>query len=432
MPEDYLPELKQILATAAQRSPEVVAREFDRLLQEARVMQVNAARLPQLGGNFNYGITETSTASNTSTSTRDSGFFYSFGLSQPIFHWGALKNQSLSARINLLVTEKNSALVYRETSVALRKLYLALIVEKARLRHLRESIRLGTEDVDVAKVRMEAGSISAADLEGEKLRLRETELDFKRAEAEFSASRRRFSRLAGLGIAELPEEKIPDDIPLPKHSEPRVTVMAATLLRENAKSTLEYEIYDLRVHEAELRQKIENTRLLPKIGASANYSLENTTNVNGNLAEQRAVARQSIGIGGSWTIFDSFATRGAKREALAVKRSIEHRKATDIEELLQRVQNLERTLNLDAEQLKLTEIRRDLSTEAHKQISDEVGFGNLPKIDIDRAQLNIRIAEAQSLATRAAYFSHWSEFVALASDDPVLNNLPARYARAKK
>jgi hypothetical protein len=208
--------------------------------------------------------------------------------------------------------------------------------------------------------------------------------------------------------------------------------MAAAFLRENAKTTLEYEIYDLRIREAEARQRIESTRLLPKFGANANYSLENNTNVNGNIAEQRAVARQSIGIGGSWTIFDSFATRGAKREALAAKRLIEHRKATDIEELLQKVQNLERTLKLDAEQLELTETRRALSTEAHKQISIEVGFGNLPKGDIDRAQLNIRMAEAQSLATRAAYLGHWSEFVALASDDPVLNNLPARYARAKK
>ncbi len=31
MPEDYLPELKPILATALQRSPETIAKEFDRL-----------------------------------------------------------------------------------------------------------------------------------------------------------------------------------------------------------------------------------------------------------------------------------------------------------------------------------------------------------------------------------------------------------------
>lgn len=435
LPEDYLPELKEVLATAVKRSPEVVAREFERLVQEARILQVNAARLPQVGGNFNYGVTQTATASGTSSQTRDSGFFYSFGLSQAVFHWGALRNQSLAAKLNLLVLEKNTAIIYREVCVTLRKAFLALVVEKAKLRHTREALKMVAADVEVAVVKKDSGTISAADLEGERLRLREFSLEASRAEAEFGANRRRFARLAGWrdasGAVDFPEDKVPDDIPRPQYSQPKVTVMAAALLKENASSTLEYEIYDLRLREATLRQKIENTRLLPKFGASANYSLENNTNVEGNVAQQRAVTRQSIGIGGSWNIFDSFATRGARREALANRRGLEQRKTTDIDQVLQNAQLLERTLALDAEQIELSETRRDLAIEAQKQISIEVGYGNLPKADVDRAHVAIRLAEAQNLATRALYLGHWSEFVAIAGDDPALNNLP-RYARTKK
>ena len=39
---------------------------------------------------------------------------------------------------------------------------------------------------------------------------------------------------------------------------------------------------------------------MPKVGANASYNLENTTNVIGNIAQQRAVSRQSISIGGNW------------------------------------------------------------------------------------------------------------------------------------
>jgi outer membrane protein TolC len=428
-PEDYLPDLKDILAGAVKRSPEVVVREFDHLMLEAKTLQVNAARLPQLAGNFSYGITQTAT-SGSNAQTRDSGFFYNFGLSQALFHWGALRNQSLSARLNLLVAEKNTAIIYREVCVTLRKAYLALIVEKARLRHLGEVLGMVRNDVDVAEAKKDMGTLTAADLEGERLRLREYTVEFNRAEAEYAANRRRFARLAGL--PDFPDQRVPEEIPRPTHSDPQLTIMAATLLRDNAASTEEYEIYELRIQEAILRQKIEKTRLLPKFGANANYSLENTTNVNGNLAEQRAVTRQSVGIGGSWNIFDSFATRGARREALASRRLLEYKKTTGIEALIQNAQILERTLRIDAEQLELSDTRRALAVEAHRQISDEVKYGNLPKVDVHRAQIAIRLAEAQNLTTRAAYLGHWTEFVAIAGDDPILSNLPVRYARAKK
>ncbi len=430
MPEDYLPDLKQILSGALQRSPDVMAKEFERLAQEARVTIANSARLPQAGGNFNYGSTQTATAGNTSSQTRDNGFFYNFGVSQAIFHWGALRNQADAARINLLVTERSFALAYRELSVLLRKTYLALIVEKARLRQMQQTLALARNDVVIATEKKERGSISSAALEGEKLTLRESTLDFNRAEAEFAKNRRRFAQLAGM--AEFPEERIPLEIPRPAYSEPRAAAMTAEFLRDNAKSSLEFEIYDLRLREAELRQKIEAVRLLPKVGANANYSLENTTNVNGIIAEQRAVTRQTIGIGGSWNVFDGFATRGAKREALVAKRSLEHRKAVDIELLLQNAQNLERALKLDAELLELTDTRHGMAIEGHKRISEEVGFGLLPKGDIDRAQVGILQSSARNLEARAAFLGRWSEFVALTRDDPVLNNLPARYVREKK
>ena len=430
MPEDYLPELKQVLATALQRSPETILRAFEVELSQARLQIERSAQLPQLRGNFNYGMTETATASNTSSKTRDNGFFYNFGLSQEVFHWGALKNKSDAARLNVLIQDRSYVQAYRDLSVMLRRAYLALVVEKARLRQGREALHLLDDDVAIAKAKKASGSISAAALASEELRLRESKLELDRAETEFAANRARFARLAGL--PELPEDKLPAEIPRPAYSETRTAAMGAVLLRDHAKSTLEYEIYDLRVKEAELREKVEKVRLLPKFGANIGYSLENTTNVNGNIAEQRAVARQTIGIGGAWNIFDGFATRGAKREALAARRVIEQRRAIDIEELLQRAQKLQRDLQLDATQLELGDIHAGMAAEARRRAGGEAGFGLIPKGEIKRAEIGILQAQARNFEMRAAYLGHWAEFVAVAADDPVLNNIPARYAREKK
>ncbi len=430
MPEDYLPELKKILEQATKRSPELLAKEFERLSQEARITMVNAARLPQLGGGFSYGISQVATTG--SATSRDSGFRYNFGFSQALFHWGALKNETDSARINLLVTSKNFALAHRELAGALRKAYLALIVEKARVIEARESLRLVKLDVEIAKVRKEDGSISGAALATAELTQRETELVVARFENEFEANRRRFARLAGLPGLDLPEDAIPAEIPAPAYSEPRTAAIAAEFMRDNARGSLEFELYDLRLREAVLRQKIESTRLLPKFGLTAGYSLQNTTTVDGNTARQSAVAEQNVGIGASWNIFDGFATRGAKRGALIARRSLEYGKSVEIEKLLQNAQILERTLRIDAEQVSLAEIRHGNAVAGRDLVADEVSHGTRPKGDIDRAQIHVLQAYARSLEARAAYLSRWTDFVALTGEDPILNLLPVRDVRKKK
>ncbi|MSU48593.1 MAG: TolC family protein [Opitutus sp.] len=430
MPEDYLPELKTILATAMQRSPQLLAAEFERAVQEARILVADSVRLPNLRGASEFNSNQTSVSSNNGSSSRASGVFYRFEAGQAIFHWDALKNQSEAARINLLVAEKNFALVYRELAVVLRKSYLALVIENAKLRQGREALRLLRNDIASATDKQERGQISPASVEGDKLRAREVALELNRGEAEFAASRRRFARIAGLD--DLAEEAIPGEIPAPIFSPPLAAAMTATLLRDGGKSTLEYEIYDLKVREAILRHKIEKTRLLPKINAGAAFSLENSTNVNGATVNQEAFQRQAVSVSAQWNIFDGFATRGVIREALAARRLNEKKLANETAAILQNAQLLEQSLKLDAEALEIGEIRRLLAVETKKRIVEEAGLGNLPKGDVDRAQIGILQADAAIFASRATFLGHWSEFVSLAGHDPVLNNVPLRHVREKK
>lgn len=430
MPEDHLPALKPILAAALQRSPELISREFERMVQEVRVEDARSARLPQVGGSFNYGITQSATRANTSSQDRSSGFYYNFGASQALFHWGALKNQSEATRLSLFAAERGYAQFYRTFSNTVRKAYLALVLEKAAVRQRRAAVEIVRGDREVAEAKFASGTISAAAREGERLRLAEAEFELKKQESDLAINCRRFARLTG--VADFDEAAVPDDLPRPVHSEPRAAAMAAAVLRDNARGTLEYEYWDLRVREAELGQKIAATRLLPKFGASINYSLENNTFVNGNAVQQSAVTRESAGIGGNWAIFDGFATRAAKRRALIEKRSAEHQRTQKIEELLEGVQSLERKLKLAAEQLEFAASRRAIAEANHRLITDEAHRGNVPKNAIELARVAVLNAQVKEFEARAAYFGDWSEFVALAGEDPVLNNLPGRYARGKK
>lgn len=429
MPEDYVPELRAILGTAMARSPQLIASEFERAVQEARIYGADSARLPSLRGASEFASNQTSASGSSSSKSRASGFFYRFEASQALFHWGALKNQSQAARISLLTAQKNHALAMRELAVVIRKAYLALVVEKARLQQGRKAYEVLQADLKILAEKRDYGTISNAALEGERLRAREVASDLERGEAEFATNRRRLARLAGL--AELPEAQVADVLPRPTYPASLATALSAALLRTGAKSTLEFEIYTLRVREAELRHRIESTRQLPKFNLGAGYSLENNTDVNGNSVSQQAFQRQSINLGAQWNIFDGLATRGAIREALAVKRVQERNLATKVEQTLQDAQVLERSLKVDAEQIELAEIRRSMAIEGRRRIGVEVELGNLAKGNLARAELNILQAEAKNFESRATYLGRWTEFVALAGNDPVLEPPSNRYAREK-
>jgi outer membrane protein TolC len=107
LPEDHLPELRPFLEKALRLSPQLISAEFDRILAEIRVTSADAARIPSVGGNLNLATNQTAISGNTNSQTRDSGFFYNIGVTQPLFHWRALQNQSASARLNRLVADKS-------------------------------------------------------------------------------------------------------------------------------------------------------------------------------------------------------------------------------------------------------------------------------------------------------------------------------------
>lgn len=431
LPEDSLPALRPILERALRQSPQLIAAEFDRILAEIRVTLADAARLPGLGGSLNLASNETAISSNTSSQTRDNGFFYNLGVTQPLFHWRALQNQSVSARLNRLVAERSLDRAARDVAVLVRKAYLALIVEKARLRAARDGLRVLREELAVTAEKRERGVVAAAVLEGDRLREREVKLEVARLESEFEANRKRFARLSGLPAA-LEESQVPDDIPAPRIPAELAGMLSATVLRDNARSTLEYEIHDLRVRDAQLRINSEKVRLFPKFFAGAGLSLENSTNVNGNTVSQQGVQRKTVNVYAQWNIFDGFATRAAIREAQVSKRTQERLQQAEIEGLLQNIQILERMLRDDAEQVELAAIRHGLAIEARKVAAREAEFGNVPKSELARAGTAILQAETRSLEARAQMLGRWGEFVVLTAGDPLLPKNSSRHASEPK
>ncbi len=429
-PEDYLPTLKPILATALRQSPQVVAKQLELEQSTLRVMGANALRLPGLGGNLTYASNATAISSNNRTSTRDSGIFYNINLNQSIYHWGALKNEGDKARLGVLIAQKSYAEASRLLAVTLRRSYLELIVKKSLLRQMRFARDLTIADLKLAKEKLDSGIASQADIGGRELNLREEKLRTQRAEVELATARRAFARLAGIG--ELTEEAIPTEIPALTYDAAMTSALLAALVRDGGKQTFQAQVSELKVREADLNYRIARVRLLPKFGASAGYSLENTTNASANSVSQQGVARQTIAIGASWSIFDGFASRAVKRDALVSKRAAELELKTAAEAAVDAAQNLVPQLELDAQAMEMSALRVGLASAQVNVVQSELKLGNVPQSAVDQTISGLRVMEFNNANARATFLARWTEFASFVGIDPVLKQLPARHDSTKR
>lgn len=432
LPEDYFPELKKILATAAHQSLQLVARELEVEQKDAQIYNASSQLLPHVNGEIHYDSNTVSRADRGSAGerSRQSGLFYSLGVDQPIFHWGELRNNTARARIAIAIEEKRYVEAWRVFAIDLRRQYLLLISKKMTLRATRYAQALLKRDFDATHANFLLGKASGADEAGQRLNLDDNQLLLDRAEADFAADRRHFARLAG--IEDLPEDAIPGEIPAPLYKGELAGAVLAAMLRDGGKSTFEAKVAELEIRSADLSYSIARVRLLPKFNLGAGYSLQNATNASTASVSQTAIAQENIQLNAHWPIFDGFATKGAKLEARVEKRKAEARFRLAAEAALESAQKLARVLPLDVEAMRLADERRSGGEYGFKRALEEKELGHAAQREVDDRTRDLYYSEAKAGIARAAFLVDWTEFVSLAAGDPALNNLPTRYVREKR
>lgn len=420
MPEDYLPELRSILQTARQQAPVTIAANIEIALNEARVYGADAARLPNLSANFSYNVSQTAISGDQATNNRDHGLFYSVSLTQNLFTWGALKNQSAIADINVRIAQRSYDSAYRMLAQNLRQIYLSLIAKKAALVQARYSLGVVEANFPIEQEKLARGLVARNQVLLREVARNEARMQVARLEAEFVGDRRRFSRLAGIDL--ITENAIPAEIPAPIVSVANGNAIADAVARDGGRTTLEAQIADLRIQQADRQLAIENVRQRPKISASAGTSLTNATTATPNTVTQQGVTTQSVSVNAQWNIFDGLATKGAKLEAGATKRQQERRLAAVTEETIDSTQALAGQLALDLEALRLSETRREIAAATAQQAAAEFERGQLAKASVTDAESALLLATANRLMARAMVLSRWSELVSTAGMDPLNAN----------
>jgi outer membrane protein TolC len=423
-PEQLLPELKVILEQAMQQSPQMVLRNIDLAVSEANYLSARSAMLPGISAGASYNISGAAVSSDTNVSSTASGLYYSLSFSQSVFRWGTLKAQTDAARNQQKISLKNYAEAYRSLALSLRSQYLLLMGKKLAWMNTQFTRQQMAAALALEEDKLRNGQTSENQVMQLRLQTEEIALTMERAAEDLAMSKRFFLRQAGL--AELPDERIPTEIPALAFEPAAATAMLQQFLGHGWEDNLNVQINRSLVKVADLNYKVAKYRLYPMVSVAASISQSNSTSASLNSVSQVSVLSQYAGVSVGWSIFDGFATKGAKISALASKRTSERQLQSVTDQLMDQAMSQERQVAFAYRAMGLAKARASLSESALRTMEEDAQRGLVSRAAVTAALGAHNQARHALLNQQADFLSRWSEFVSTVGHDPILQSLPAR------
>jgi len=424
LPDKELAVLNDILVQALKQSPEMLLQSAALAQAETRRMDRVSALWPSVGGEMHYA--QDYLATTNSPTTAGEGFFYNFGIQQPVFHWGAVRASADMGELERKIAQKQFAEAYRQLVIVLRQQFLALIREKKLLQNQSYTMELAEREFKLNEEGYANGTLALAAFEAKRLTIEDQRLAVARTQSDWQQMKRVFMRLAGLH--ELSDERIPDTVSRPAWTDGQAARLAAEFQQtDGGLQVPQAEVYTYLMRQSDLDYRIAKTRLLPKFNLFAGTSLQNQTSATKSHVSQVATTDQNFGLLANWTIFDGFATRSAKLRALATKRQNALQLQNYLVVLREDISSATDQSNLAARAVALTERRREIAAGGLSYAQEEAKQGRASPASVAQAQAIFDAAELDALDKRIALYSHWSHLVGLLWADPILQNLPATY-----
>ena len=425
LPEDLMPGLSPLLKDAVERSPSTISASISLAVAEANRYGSASALWPHVSGNVGYQVSTESISKGQDSTAK--GLTYGLNIGQPIFQWGAFRNQKIIGDLTAKIAEKQFGEAYRLLAVAIREQYMGLIGKRIALRNSRFNLKLSQEAFTAQQARFDAGSSSQADLGNFRMSVEQAQLDADGIEESFEYSKRIFTRL--VGIADLADDSIPLELPHPTYAPGLADTVLTGFVGEGIESTFQSEMYQMELKQNDLNYKIASVNLLPKVSAGANISYSNQSSVSESSISQVAVLQRSYNISAAWSIFDGFATRGQKLSALASRRLTERARQSYIDSSVDQISDMRKQLGFASRAMSIAEVHNALIASEVKRLGEDKNLGYASQATVESGLLNLYATEFNMAFARSEYLSRWSEFISLAGIDPALANLSSRYAR---
>jgi outer membrane protein, multidrug efflux system len=321
LPEQHIPGLEELLRVGLENGPTILIRRWEAEQAAQTVRIYRAPMLPQVGASLQGGMIFEQRTNEGQSDVPDrtlEALLYNVGISQNLFHWGALTKNYEVGRLYSAISSRNLEETRRLLAVDLRRRYFNLVIATGAMELARKNLSDLERDFEYAKKRVAEGFASASESGTVELLIFAAQNDLKRLTNDRDVLARDFSRLAGV-----PSEKLPRVVtelpPLPDLK----AVMESLPEDGGGRPSVQLQNLEDYVRAEGLNYEINKTRLRPKLGLSLSVNQDDRNPDNNVLGPKALVTSWNAFATVNWTLFDGFSAQASQRAALARKRAYE-------------------------------------------------------------------------------------------------------------
>jgi len=446
LPENALPGLQEALARAMKNSSRVIGTLLD--LDQSRMSekQARAPMLPYASASAGYGVSQNrydydaypikdsngaqqyddkgvpkvNAASSSSAIVQD--LSYNAGMSQPVYHWGALRKGYKSAQLQKAIATRNVEEIRRTLAIEIRRAYFSLITSSNSLQVEKTTLAKYEEERDFLKKQAQDGFVTQGVAGAAETIIENYKLQMQRSRNAFEAQWSAFCDLTGLE-RDAPIPVFPKEIPVVNTE--TISVVPKLALDPGQYTPVNLQNAEDYVRVEKLNYEIASTRLRPKLGvgvnASRGYHSPDTAAGFGGPYMQTSVG---VSANVNWAIFDGFSTQAAKQSYKIRQRQQERARDQAKKDYDETLKNNLTNLRLNLKPLETADLglsgARDSVAVAQKDF--ELGVVEKQKVDFYKTYADSALAAANN--ARADYYMQIVNYLSLRGKDPAVNFRP--------
>ena len=423
LPENYFPELKGILEAAAKQSPRMILRNLDNVIAEQSRIAARSGQLPTVGGFLQYNPWQRDRRADLPEPTDTKKLYYNLSLNQPLFHWGALQNNTRIGELQAKITQGQTAEAYRGLAQEIRGTYLQLVLKKLLLARTQLHVEITRDQLAVAQTKFEKKVISEGDLFMPRLNHDQAILSYDRALEDFDSTKRTFAKLTGTPAID--DNQIAGGIPTITPAPDLLGAILATHVSKQDWNSYYLETLRKQLEVEKLNYKVAANRLRPNLNMIVGVS-QDEQSYTANIANKYKLQSTFVGFQVSWSIFDGFAAHSAVASSDARRRQLQQ----TYEDAQTSLSDLARAQFKQIEfSARSMELANRLLGSAEGNLAgkkDELARGLASEAEVSNARLGFLDAQINAFNSRFDYLMKTGDFLSMILEDPALTNLANR------
>lgn len=429
LPEKIYPGLDAILRQAVQQSPRMLAQSLNLEIAENNRIAARATLLPSLGASVSYYqssddykyIYDPNSGSDNYVDTKQiTKSPYNVSISQPVFHWGALRNSYKVVRIQQMIIKGQYRDGYRLLVNELRQAYLRAIISKVVLERARFYQQYAREQQAIAEERYGKKLISEAQIHAARLATERAEIAMEWAAFDYDSNRGSLVRLAGL--SELPDDAIPHEVPRLIVSNEAFDTLLAAFNAKPELDTIEAQTKRHNIEIAKLGLANAKTRLRPKFNAVLGLNQDEQLNLLG-IGSKYSVTSKYAGISMNWSLFDGFSTKANVSNARIGVQQLQNEYQQLTSDAAIAAKKQRKMVYFSARTASIED--RALASGEGELINklEEFKRGGISDAELSQVRLTLFDTKSATYRARVDLLMKITEFLGTINEDPVLENL---------